>query len=169
MDETRIQEVKEKLIKINEFISSLDVELKSTAVSLLMPLYFEENDLKAMQVKAEADNPDDSNLDDEHTFFSSFDHEKPADNVLMITARLYSQYGVYPITPEEVKNYATRLGITIAPRVDNTLRYAARDEKNLFRQVGRGWEPTLPGESFFKKTYNVKKGNKPKPVIEEDN
>lgn len=167
MDDVRIQEVKDKLTKINEFIAGLDAELKSTALGLLLPLYFDEKGLKFTPLQKTGNDVDEVDYDGEREFFSSFDHEKPSENVVMIAAYLYSQYGVYPITPDEVKDYATRLGITIAPRTDNTLRQASRDGKNLFRQSGRGWEPTLPGESYFKELYKVKKGNKLRPVVEE--
>lgn len=168
MDENRIQEIKEKLIKINEFVSGLDPELKRTALNLLLPLYFDEKEIKVAAIKTDGVDLDPGASDDEHVFFTSFNHEKPAENVVMIAAWLYSQYGVYPITPEEVKDFATRLGITIASRADNTLRTIARDGKNLFRQVGRGWEPTLPAESHFKEFYKVKKGNKPRPIVQEN-
>jgi len=163
-----IKNTKDKLSKINEFISTLDVELKTVAVNILLPLFFDDVEINNPTSKSGIPNNGQNASDDESEFFNSFNHEKPAENVVMIAAWLYSQYGVYPISPDEVKEYATRLGITIAPRVDNTLRQASRDGKNLFRQVGKGWQPTLPAESFFKELYKVKKGNKPRPIIEEN-
>ena len=169
MNETRIQEVKDKLTKINEFVNGLDTELKSIAISLLLPLYFDEKETTFESIKKNNENVDDvsDSSDDEYKFFSSYDHDKPSDNVVMIAAWLYSQYGVYPITQDEVKEYANRLGITIASRVDMTFGSVSRDGKKLFRQTGRGYEPTLPGEGHFKELYKVRKGNKPRPISEE--
>jgi len=168
MDENRIQEIKDKLTKLNEFVAGLDPELKPKAISLLLPLYFDEKELKFTPLQiGDVEHHDVNVLDDEHEFFGSFNHEKSAENVVMIAAWLYSQYGVYSITQEEVKDYASRLGITIASRTDNTLRTVANNKKNLFRQIGRGWEPTLAGESYFKENYKVKKGNKTRPAVEE--
>jgi hypothetical protein len=84
----------------------------------------------------------------------------------MISAWLYNLYGKYPIAPNEIQDYVTRLGITVSSRIDNTLRQATRDGKTLFRQVGKGWEPTLAGEKYFKDNYKVKKGNKSGPAEE---
>jgi hypothetical protein len=171
MDENHIQEVKDKLSKINEFIIGLDAELKLTAMNLLLPLYFDEKEIYSKPTtKPDAiiNNDMDAGADvDEYKYFSSFEHDKPSDNVVMIAAWLYSQYGVYSITQDEIKEYAARLGITIAPRVDMTFGSVSRDGKKLFRQSGRGYEPTLPGEGHFKEFYKVKKGNKPRPIGEE--
>jgi hypothetical protein len=170
MDESKIDEAKTKLNQINDFISPLDPELKQKAIAILIPLYFDEHKLSkgASKQPEDMNEPasDEADLTEEQKFFSSFNHTKAADNVVMMAAWLYSQHGVYPITPEEIKAYAAKLGLTVAARVDNTMRQAKRDGKGLFRQVGKGWEPTLTGEGYFKDTYGVKKGNKP---LEETN
>jgi hypothetical protein len=168
MEQSLIQDAKTKLTEINDFISTLDSELKPKAISILLPLYFDNTETLKLVIGTELQNDasNDTNLQsltNEQTFFTSFSHDKPAENVAMIAAWLYSQYGTFPITNEEIQDYASRLGITVAARSDNTMRQAKRDGKALFRQVGKGWEPTLVGETYFRETYKVRKGNKPHP------
>lgn len=43
------------------------------------------------------------------------------------------------------------------------MRQAKSKGKNLFNQQGKGWQPTVSGEIYFKDTYKVKKGTKPIP------
>ena len=165
MNEKHIQDTKAKLTEISDFLKTLDPELKPKALLLLLPFYFE--DIKTPAPKEDVGetppSSDNTNIENGQEFFSSYMHDKPAENVVMIAAWLYSKFGTYPITPSEIKDYASRLGITIASRADNTMRQAKREGKSLFRQSGKGWEPTLIGESYFKDTYKVKKGTIPHP------
>ena len=104
--------------------------------------------------------------DDREKFYLSYDHDKPRDNVLLIAAWFYSQYGVYPLTKSAVLDEASDAGLTISDRPDNTMRYAKENGKALFKKQGNGWQLTLTGEAALKDKYCVKKGKKPRPSEE---
>jgi hypothetical protein len=94
-------------------------------------------------------------------FISSYDHKKPADNVMLLAAWLYSSYGGHPITAKEIKELGDSCGLVVPSRPDNTMRQAKNKGKSLFNQQGKGWQPTVSGEIYFKEHYKVKKGTKP--------
>ena len=63
---------------------------------------------------------------------------------------------------------AGEVGVTIPERLDKTFLTAKRDGKGLFLRVGKGaLKPTVHGEAFFKKTYQVSKGTQQKPQVAE--
>ena len=107
--------------------------------------------------------PQHTTTEDLASFFESFDHSKPAENVKLIVAWLYSLYGVFSITKADIQDLADSAGLTVAPRSDNTMRQAKAKGRALFTQQGNGWKLTLAGETYMKNTYGVKKGNKPRP------
>jgi hypothetical protein len=70
-------------------------------------------------------------------FFESFTHDKPADNIKLIAAYLYHEYGSEPFSIEE--------------------------GKKLFSKSGKGkFKPTVHGEAYLKTQYNITKGTKKK-------
>lgn len=94
-------------------------------------------------------------------FFGSFDHSKPADNVTLIAAWHYSQFGLSPLSKNYINKIANEVGITIPSRPDMTLKSKTAKAKNCFRQQARGeYVPTVHGEAFLKETYNVKRGKR---------
>ena len=105
--------------------------------------------------------PDDSSKE---TFFASFDHDKPADNVKLIAAWFYREYGIDPFSLEQLRQEANSVGITIPSRPNATLK-AARDKgKKLFSTAGRSkFKLTIHGEASLKESYSVKKGIKSRP------
>lgn len=103
--------------------------------------------------------PEAENLD-QATFFEAHEHTKPSENVKLIVAWLYSQYGVYPITNSEIQDVANKAGITVGGRADMSMKVAKKDGKALFTKQGKGVKLTLAGESFLKEKYGVRKGNK---------
>jgi len=167
MDTEKIKDARKKLLEMNKIVTELDSIIKPKALEILFPFFFEKtpppphtksHTRKGTKAEAEMD------FSDVEAFFNNFSHEKPADNVLLISAWLYSQYGVYSMTAKEIKDYGSKTGLTISNRPDNTLRQAKRDGKALFRQSGNGWEPTLLGEKYLKNTYKVVKGKNPRPT-----
>jgi len=52
----------------------------------------------------------------EAEFFALHSHDKPADNVKLITGYLYARYGSDPFALSEVRALATRVGITAHTR-----------------------------------------------------
>ena len=169
MDKKSIEELKSKLLEISEFVAKLDPSIRAAAFEMLRPRYFGE---KATQQHKDSDGNDQSNPGsktgkDSPTeladFIKAYEHKKPADNVLLLAAWLYSTYGAYPITVKEIKELGDSCGLVIPGRPDNTMRQAKRNGKSLFNQQGRGWQPTVSGEISLKETYKVKKGSKAIP------
>ncbi|OGU35590.1 MAG: hypothetical protein A2068_09445 [Ignavibacteria bacterium GWB2_35_6b] len=157
----QIEEAKKSFEELNEFIKSLDPLLKEKAIEILLPQYLSKNNVETQIVTKEISSADNGmtklNLEE---FLLQYNHDKPSDNVLLITAWLYSQFGTYPMTTNEISELANKAGLTIAKRVDMTLKVATREGKPLFRKVGKGMELTLAGEAFMKEFYKIKKGNK---------
>jgi len=163
MNPDKIREIEEKLADINRIISGLDPAIRSAAFEILAPYYFDEeltNSAQKPAAKGKDTGTPSTTPAEFESFFSSFDHKKPKDNVLLIAAWLYSQHGVFPISAKDTKNYADRTGLTVPKRPDNTMRSAKKNGKSLFRQSGDGWELTVHGETYVKETYGVKKGTK---------
>lgn len=160
-----------KIKEINAVIKDLDPAIKEQARDVLFAIAFENAEYPS-ETKAPAKNkaheekqtkqPTKGKSSDKGGFFSSFDHSAPKDNVNLIAAWLYSQHGVYPISAKEMKDVASSVGLVIPTRSDNTMRQAKKNGKALYRQNGKGWEPTVTGELFFKESYSVTKGSQPR-------
>lgn len=170
MNKNDTEEVKAKLLEINKLISQLDPSIRAAAFEILAPYYFSHKQHAPVHAKATADTessggsatdtPDTSDLG---AFISAFDTNKPVDNVMLLVAWLYSNYGTYPITVKEIKELGDSCGLIVPARPDNTMRQAKKNGKGLFNQQGKGWQLTVSGELFLKETFKVKKGNKTIP------
>ena len=161
MNEATLKERTKRLLEINDIIKKLDPTIRPAAFALLQD-YVLAGAPAAKQNKSPATSDDDGSEDRER-FFSQFPHDKPADNALLIGAYHYTLYGSSPFTTDEIKSMATEVGVTIPERTDITFAQAQREGKNLFLRAGRGgFRPTVHGEAFFKKTYQVSKGKKQK-------
>lgn len=169
MKGTSLTEAKEKLLEINELIKQLDESMRTAALEVLLPLYFSgagelpkkvHRDIQEDGKTSVSEPPDTSDLGN---FIASYETSKPADNVMLLVAWLYSHYGVYPIATKEIQELGDSCGLVIPTRPDNTMRQAKSDGKGLFHQQGKGWRPTVSGELFLKNKFNVKKGNTPLP------
>lgn len=172
MKKKEVDAMKASLLEINEFILKLEPEIRSAAFELLTDACFGDGLTSKINSNAEekprntnkAQGATTTNTDDLGAFISKFQHEKPAENVMLLAAWLYASYGVYPITAKEIKELGDSCGLITPGRSDNTMRQAKRNGKGLFNQQGKGWKPTVSGELFFKDTYGVTKGNKPLPA-----
>jgi len=173
MDHEHIETVKKHLDDINKIITSLDPAIRAAAFDILAPLYFGEyhpsdgDDAEANKKLGPVETARKAAPSDGfETFFSSHEHTKPADNVALIAAWLYSQHGLTPITTSLCRAISGRAGFTIPNRPDNTMRQAKEKGKSLFRQQGKGWVLTTHGELYVKSTYQVRRGNLPLPEAE---
>ena len=169
MDKNKVDEMQSKLLEMNKVISKLDSAIRSAAFEIMIPYYFDEIPFKEVDAvqkpkgnkqKSAAKDVDTSDLG---AFLENFEHDKPKDNVMLLVAWLYSQYGAYPIHASEIKELSDASGLVIASRSDNTMRQAKDKGKGLFNQQGKGWKPTISGELYLKNTFSVKKGNKTLP------
>ena len=163
MDKKIIEEVKQHLLDINKTIASLDPAIRGAAFNILAPYYFDKipppaDDKKTPPAKKQLPSSDTASIE---SFFATHEHDKPAENVFLIAAWLYSQHGTTPLTAALCNEISSQVGITVPGRADNTMRQAKHNGKNLFRQQGKGWMLTTSGELYVKETYGVRKGNKP--------
>ena len=156
MNKNTFEEKVKRLQEVDKIIKSLDPSIREASFKLLESYVTEGK-------KDDSMNEDKETEIDVENFFTKFEHDKPSDNVLLIAAYYYSQYGTSPISLGEIKETASNVGITIPNRPDMTLKAAQRDGKNLFNKAGRDkYKPTVHGEKFFKDTYKVSKGKKGK-------
>lgn len=170
MDKKDIEGIKEQLLEINKLISQLDPSIRAAAFEILAPYYFSHKQHAPVHAKATSgtessgssstNTPDTSDLG---AFISAFDTNKPVDNVMLLVAWLYSNYGTYPITAKEIKELGDSCGLIVPARPDNTMRQAKNSGKSLFNQQAKGWQLTVSGEMFLKENFKVKKGNKLMP------
>jgi hypothetical protein len=167
MSTKKKEEAKTALLEINELLVQLDPSIRASAFDILRALYFMEDEpapKRSSSAKDSDDHSQDNSAPSELAdFIASRDHKKPADNVLLLAAWLYSMYGQYPITAKEIKELGNSCGLILPARPDNTMRQAKNKGKSLFNQQGKGWQPTVSGEIYFKDEYKVKKGSKPLP------
>jgi hypothetical protein len=153
-----------RLQDVGKIIDMLPAEIRSEAFGLLKGYVSGRNepDSSGAQNKDEAG----SDSSGDTSLFGRFDHDKPSDNVRLIAAYLFQQYGSEPFSADEVNAIAAEAGITVPARVDMTLRAAKENGKQLFVNAGDGmFKPTVYGESNLKDTYGVKKGNKKREEV----
>lgn len=163
MSDEQVKEVKKKLLEINQIISELDPAIRVQAFEILASHYFEEKLPKKTirEKRAEkTEKVEKISTEGEATFFNAFSHKKPSDNVHLIVAWYFSQFGNFPLTTELLRQKADDVGLTIPERPDSTMRSATKKGKNLYRKQGKGYQPTVHGEANLKKIYKVSKGTK---------
>jgi hypothetical protein len=165
MDKKEFDERALRLQDVGKVIDKLPAEIRSDAFGLLKGYVSgrSEPDFDDRQKNREADidSSGDTNL------FGRFDHGKPSDNVRLIAAHLFQQFGSEPFSADEVNAIAADAGITVPARVDMTLRNAKENGKFLFVSAGDGmFKPTVHGETNLKDTYGVRKGNKKREELE---
>lgn len=168
MKSDEIRSAISKLKEINSIILKLAPSIRAAAFDILAPLFFEESitltDKGSKTGKKQVSQISTAN---QEKFFTSFDLTKPSDNVMLIVAWLYSQYGKFPISRTMLEEQASKTGLTIPERPDKTMVVKKAKGKNLFHKQGKGWQLTVSGESYVKETFNVKKGKI--PLQQEDN
>jgi hypothetical protein len=166
MDDKVFKARLEKLAEAAEVLNKLPSEVRLAAFQMLERAITGTNPPKlegAGGNKKDAGAPPLIDVTDAETFFANLTHDKPADNAKQIAAYLYSQYGTEEFSVEDIRELAKKVGVTIPDRVDATLNATREEGKKLFVGAGKGkYKPTVHGESYFKKTYNVKKGTKQK-------
>ena len=167
MSDDQVKELKKKLLEINQIVSELDPAIRVQAFEILAPHYFEERLPKKTIVEKRAEKTEKVekiSTEDEATFFSDFSHKKPSENIHLIVAWYFSQFGNFPITTKLLRQKASDVGLTIPERPDTTMRYAKKKGKNLYRKQGNGYLPTVYGEANLKEIYKVSKGTKTLPL-----
>jgi hypothetical protein len=164
MDNKGIEDAKAKLAEMNKVIGDLDESIRSAAFDLLVPLFFDDHE-RGSETKSEtATKPgrerETASSHDPAQLFSKNEHDKPKDNVHLVAASLYAEYGLFPMTAADIRASADGAGLIIPTRPDNTMRSAKKAGRSLYRQKGSGWELTVSGEAFLKEKYGVTRGNR---------
>ena len=160
MDEKEFKVRASRLEKIAKVLDGLPPEVRSEAFELLKG-FVTDTSLEPPEKKSSTRSKREGIDDSDETFFSTFEHDKPADNAKLIAAYFYREYGAEPFSIEEVQQKATDVGITIPARVDMTFLSAKEKGKKLFARAGTGkFKPTVHGEAHLKAKYSVKKGTK---------
>lgn len=164
MDEGTLKERVKRLQEINKVIAKLDPGIRGEAFSLLRD-YVTGPPGPGKDARRHGGVVEHETDDDRGAFFSNFDHDKPADNVNLLAAYHYKEYGCEAFFLGELRGMAGDVGLTIPGRIDMTLVQAKREGKKLYTRSGTGkFKPTVHGESYLKKTYSVSKGRKKKPA-----
>jgi hypothetical protein len=170
MDEKAFKELASRLEAAGAVIAKVPAEIRSTAFELLRPYVTGQQTFQAPPAKPGAAATGDVALaaaaaGDREAFFGAHNHDKPADNVRLIVADFYREYGSAPFTVSEINEVAKAVGITVPARPDMTLKGAKENGKKLFQSSGRGlFSPTVHGEASLKAQYHVKKGTKVRPT-----
>lgn len=166
MDSDTFHERVKRLKEANDVIKDLDPAIKEGALRLLEEYVVGHSVIpKAAQQLHVGAASGSSSEEGAAEFFAKFPEGKPSDNAVSIAAYVYSQYGAEPFKLDEIRETAKSVGLTIPTSLDMTLKQAQRDGKLLFQHTGRSeFKPTVHGELYLKKTYQVAKGTRRRPV-----
>jgi len=166
MDNKAFHERVKRLKEVNDVIKDLDPTIREGALGLLAE-YVTGHPL----TPATGQQPGNGGGGGRQTaegaaeFFAKFQEGKPSDSAVSIAAYLYSQYGAEPFKLDEIRETAKSVGLTIPTSLDMTFKQAQRDGKLLFQHTGRSeFKPTVHGEQYFKKTYQIAKGTQTRPT-----
>lgn len=158
MDQKEFEVRSSRLHEVGKVVERLPSEIRGGAFELLKGYVSQQATAPSRKERSVEDEVDSGSIAE---LLSKFDHDKPSDNVRLITAFLFQEYGSEPFSGEEVRAIATDSGITVPDRVDMTLAAAKENGKQLFARSGRGkFKPTVHGEARLKAAYGVKKGTK---------
>jgi len=152
-----------RLREVSKVVESLDPAIRAEAFLLLRDYVIGHPDKPGRASKSgnESEPPGELNIE---ALLEAHTHEKPADNLHLLAACHFAEYGANPFSLEGIRDTASSFGLTIPERSDMTFVQAKRDGKNIYKRAGQGmFKPTVTGEAFLKKTYNVTKGNKKLP------
>ena len=174
-----LDEAKKLITDLNNTISKLDPSVRARAFDILTDIAFEgtttsSDDSTAPSAGKKSTRRSQSratkhSTDDLGEFIDGFEHDKPADNLKLLIAWLYSKYGKYPMSLDSLKKLATEAGLTIPDKPDMTLKTASAKKKPMFQSPRRShYQITTSGELVLKEKYGVKKGTNPLPAEDEE-
>jgi hypothetical protein len=160
VDKDVFEQRSKRLAELNKVIAALDPAIRAEAFTLLKGYVTGIADSSgASDGRREIDEDGDELM---AKVFAVV--ETPSDNVKAAAAYWYSQHGVEGFSPAEIGEIGNRAGVTVPRRIDSTLGAAAAERKKLFRKVGKLYQPTVNGEKYFRDTFGVSKGRKPRPT-----
>jgi hypothetical protein len=168
MDENHFEELSKRLEDVNKVIAKLVPEIRCNAFEFFRS-YVTSTGVEDTPALKRSDDTGDSAVTDApvlERLIKDYGTSKPSENVYLLAAEWYSDYGCSHITIDAIRRRSEAAGLTIPARTDKTLKQAAENGKKLFQVDGAGFRPTVPGEMYFKETFKVKKGTKTPPAAE---
>jgi hypothetical protein len=164
MEKKGFDEVAERLLEINKTIAKLDPAIRSSAFELVKG-YVSTGTQSTLSPDAKPKNEPHGGVVDLGALIAAHPEARPSENLELLTAYWYGNYGVTPFTVENLREAATDGGLTIPDRPDKTLKVAKEGGKKLYQSAGRGlFKPTVPGEMHLKQTYSLRKGTGTPPT-----
>lgn len=164
MDKKAFGEIEERLLEVNKVVAKLDASIRLPAFEFLKS-YISGGTLPSTHTEPKKPHQDHQPVADVTELIETHGEGKPNDNVNLLAAIWFCEYGSSPFSLDYLREKATETGLTIPARPDMTLRTAKEKGKNLFASAARGlFKPTVVGEAFFKTTYKVRKGTKTAPA-----
>lgn len=163
LDKKEFSEIEERLFEVNKVVAKLDPSIRVAAFDFLKP-YISGGKLVPATAPhkpaaSEVSSGDVSDLIQKHG------DGKPHQNINLLAAIWFSEYGSSPFSLEYLREKAESTGLTIPASPRMTLVQAKDSGKKLYSPSGRGlFKPTVVGEAFFKATYGVRKGTKAPPA-----
>lgn len=168
MDENTFKERSARLADIAKVLEKLPEEVRHDAFQLLKGYVTGQRADESTGKNGHTDATDELEDGSKDAFFAQFDHDKPADNVKLIAAWFYREYGTEAFSIDQLRQESDAVGITIPARPDATLKAARVKGKKMFASAGKGkFKPTVHGEASLRETYSVKKGTKTRPTDDE--
>ena len=158
----KFDEVKAKLLEINDVIRQVDQSLRVPALQVLLPVYFPEASEWRTANSHESDHgaADALGVDNFNDFMAPFKELKPAKNVILIVAWLYSRCGSDTFFLSQIQELGKLFDVPLPNRPDNTMRQAQSEDKKLFVQHGKGWRLSETGESYIVSRFKIEKGKR---------
>ncbi|MCK4872855.1 MAG: hypothetical protein KAS72_09035 [Phycisphaerales bacterium] len=172
-----LDDAKALIIDINKTVTKLDEAVRARAFEILTDIAFDgvpgtppgKKKKKSPTSTSPGNGKSGGATDDLGEFISKSGQDKPSDNVKLLVAWLYSQYGKYSMSMDSIRELADESGLTLPNRIDMTIKSAKDKGKLLFRSTKRShYQLTTQGELYVKQTYNVGKGTKPREAEDDE-
>jgi hypothetical protein len=162
LDKRAFSELQERLLEANKLIARLDPSIRVAAFDFLEP--YISGGTVALHVDPKRPPAEQASQGDASELIQKHGDGKPHENVNLLAAIWFSEYGSNAFSIDYVREKASAAGLTIPASPRMTLKQAKDKGKNLYVPGGRGlFKPTVIGEAFFKTTYGVRKGTKTPP------
>lgn len=164
MDKKSLEDMQERLAEVNKVIEKLDESIRASAFELLKG-YVVGVASSPNQAAKHGSAHTTNGATDLTALIEKHGTERPSDNVHLLAAEWFRQHGSAPFSLDYLKKAAESSGLTVPERPDMTLKQAQDDGKKIYQSAGHGfYKPTVTGELYLKKTYDVTKGTEPVPA-----
>jgi hypothetical protein len=119
MDKKEFSEVKDRVLEVNGVIAKLDPSIRITAFDFLKPYITGGRPTRSTDSKKEP--PDEGPSADEAELIQKHGSGKPHENVNLLAAIWFGDYGSTPFSLDYIRQKASSTGLTIPQRLDMTL------------------------------------------------